>query len=53
MTAYDFAKATLLCGSIAYFAYSIPAVSQAIIIAILSLLWLSYLHSTVIRLRGR
>ncbi len=51
MTAYDFAKATLLCGGIAYFAYRIPALSQAIIIAILSLLWLSYLHSTVSRLR--
>jgi hypothetical protein len=53
MTAYDLAKATVLCGGIAYFAYSIPALSQAIIIAILSLLWLSYLHSTVSRLRVR
>ena len=53
MTAFDLAKATLLCGAIAYFAYSIPALSQAIIIAILSLLWLSYLHSTVSRLRVR
>jgi len=53
MTAFDFAKATLLCGSIAYFAYSIPALSQGIIIAILSLLWLSYLHSVVSRLRVR
>ena len=53
MTAFDLAKATLLCGSIAYFAYSIPALSQAIIITILSLLWLSYLHSTVSRMRER
>jgi hypothetical protein len=53
MTAFDLAKATLLCGGIAYFAYSIPALSQAIIIAILSLLWLSYLHRTVRRLRER
>jgi hypothetical protein len=35
----------------AYFAYSIPALSQAILIALLSLLWLSYLHRTVSRLR--
>lgn len=51
MTSFDLAKATLLCGSLAYFAYRIPALSQAIIIAILSLLWLSYLHSTVSRRR--
>jgi len=53
MTTFDLVKATVLCGSIAYFAYSIPALSQAIIIAILSLLWLSYLHRTVSRLRVR
>lgn len=53
MTAYDFAKATVLCGATAYFAYRFPALSQAIIIAMLSLLWLSYLHSTVSRLRER
>ena len=51
MTRFELAKATLLCGGIAYFAYSIPALSQAIIIAILSVLWLTYLHSTVRRLR--
>ena len=53
MTAFDLVKATLLCGSIAYFAFRIPALSQVIIIAILSLLWLSYVHSTVNRLRER
>jgi len=53
MTAFDLAKATLVCGGIAYFAYSIPALSQALIIAILCLLWLSYLHRTVSRLRER
>jgi hypothetical protein len=53
MTTFDLAKATVLCGGIAYFAYSIPALSQAIIIAILSVLWLTYLHSTVSRLRQR
>jgi len=53
MTAIDLAKATLVCGGIAYFAYSIPVVSQAITIAILCLLWLSYLYRTVSRLRVR
>jgi hypothetical protein len=53
MTAFDLAKATLVCGGIAYFAYSIPALSQVIIIAILCLLWLSYLHRTVSRIWER
>ncbi len=53
MRVFDLAKATLLCGGVAYFAYSIPALSQAIIIAILTLLWLSYLHTTLSRLRAR
>ena len=53
VTAIDLAKATLLCGSIAYFVYSIPVLSQVLIIAILCLLWLTYLHSTVSRLRHR
>ena len=44
VSTFDLAKATLLCGSIAYFAYRIPVVSQALIIAILSLLWLTYFH---------
>ena len=43
----------LICGGIAYFAYSIPALSQAIIIALLCLLWLSYLHRTLTRMRLR
>ncbi len=51
MTAYDFAKATVLCGGIAYFVYSIPVLSQILVIAMLSLLWLSYLHRTISRLR--
>ena len=51
VSAFNFAKATLVCGSIAYFVYSFPVLSQVIIIAILSLLWLTYLHSTVSRLR--
>lgn len=38
MSTFDLANATLLYGSIAYFAYDIPALSQALIIAILSLL---------------
>ena len=51
MRPLDLIKATFCCGVLAYFSYRIPALSQALIIAILSMLWLSYLHSTVRRLK--
>ena len=48
MRPFDLIKATVVCGLIAYLAYSLPAFSQGLIIAILSLLWLSYLYRTVV-----
>jgi hypothetical protein len=49
----DLIKATITCGLVAYLVYSFPVVGQVLIIAFLSLLWLSYLHRTVLRLRSR
>ena len=37
----------------AYAAYSVPVLSQVIVIAVLAMLWLTYLHSTVTRLLDR
>jgi len=53
MRPIDLLYATICCGTIAYLAYNFPALSQGIIIAVLSALWLTYLHSTVTRLRHR
>jgi hypothetical protein len=53
MKVLDLVKATIVCALIAYLVYSFPVLGQAIIIAILSLLWLSYLYRTVLRLRSR
>jgi len=53
MRPIDLFKATLFCGIAAYLVYTFPTLSQGIIIALLSLLWLSYLRSTVLRLRQR
>jgi len=49
----DLLKATVACGLLAFLAYSFPALSQGIIIGILSLIWCSYVYSVVVRLRAR
>jgi hypothetical protein len=41
MNMSDLIKATVVCGGIAFLVYSFPVLSQAVIIAFLSLLWLS------------
>ena len=53
MKVSDLLKATITCTLIAYLVYSYPLVSQILIIAFLSLLWLSYLYRTVLTLRSR
>jgi hypothetical protein len=47
MRLIDLIKTTLFCGITAWLAVNYPAFSQVIIVAALSILWLSYLHSTV------
>ena len=51
MRPFDFLKATTYCGLIAYLAFRFPALSQGLIIALLSLIWLTYFHSTFTRSR--
>jgi hypothetical protein len=53
MSILDLIKATVVCGGVAFLIYSFPALAQGIIIAFLSLLWLSYAHKTVVRMRRR
>ncbi len=50
MNLFDLLKATVACGGIAFLMYSVPEVSQAAVIGILTLLWLSYAHRTLARL---
>jgi hypothetical protein len=49
----DLIKATLACGITAFLIYTFPVISQVVIIALLSLLWLSYAHRTFAYLRRR
>ncbi len=53
MTVFDLIKATLVCGATAFVIYSVPQLSQGLVIALLSLLWLSYAHRTLTRLLRR
>ena len=47
MKTLDLIKATVVCGGLAYAVYSVPAISQAVLIGVLSLVWLSYAYKTV------
>ncbi len=53
MNVVDLTKATVVCGSIAYVVYSYPVIGQVVIIAALSLAWLSYAHKTLRTLSGK
>ena len=53
MRTSDLIKATVVCGLAAYLVFEFPVLGQALIIALLSVLWLSYLYSTVIGRRVR
>jgi len=47
----DLIKATIVCGGVAFLFYSFAVLGQAMAIAILSVLWLSYARKTILSLR--
>ncbi len=53
MNVLDLIKATIACGLSAFLVYSVPQVGQALIIGLLSLLWLSYAHRTLTTIRRK
>ena len=53
MNVLDLIKATIICGVIAFLIYSFPIIGQIVIIGLLSLLWLSYAHRTLVRVLRR
>ena len=53
MNVLDLIKATLGCGLSAFLIYSYPTLGQIVIIAALSVLWLSYAYRTLANLRRR
>ena len=53
MNVLDLIKATIACGLTAFVIYSFPVIGQVVIIGLLSLLWLSYAHRTLVNLLRR
>ena len=53
MNVFDLINATIACGLSAFLIYSFPVVGQVLIIAVLSLLWLSYAHRTFVKILRR
>jgi hypothetical protein len=51
MTILDLAKATLVCGGLAFLIYSVPVVGQIVLIGFLSVLWLLYARKTIRTIR--
>jgi uncharacterized membrane protein YesL len=51
MNLFYLTKATVLCGGSAFVIYSFPFISQAVIIGLLTLLWMSCAHRTLKSLR--
>ncbi len=50
MRVSDLLKATVICGGIAFVVYSVPVVSQAVVIGLLALLWASCAYQAVGRM---
>jgi len=53
MSVFDLIKATVLCAGVAFLFYSFPVLGQILVIAFLSVLWLSYARKTLLTLRRR
>ncbi len=47
MRTFDLIKATVVCGGMAFLVYSYPVIGQVMIIAVLSVIWLSYAYKTI------
>jgi hypothetical protein len=53
MTILDLAKATVVCGAIAFLIYSVPVLGQILVIGLVGVLWLGYAHKTIAGLLRR
>jgi hypothetical protein len=53
MSILDLVKATVICGGSAFLIYNWAIVSQILIIAVLTVLWLGYAHRAISHLRRR
>ena len=49
MNLFDLAKATVVCGGVSFLVYSFPAISQGLIIGLLTVVWVSYAQKLIRR----
>lgn len=47
MSLLDLIKATVVCGGVAFLFYTFPVLGQILVIAIASVVWLSYARKTL------
>jgi hypothetical protein len=53
MNAFNFIKATIVCGGLAFLIYSFPVISQIVAIGLLGYGWLFYAHKLMKAIGGR
>ena len=53
MSILDLTKATVFCGGVSFLIYSFPLLSQILFIGLMTVLWLSYAHRTVMNWRRK
>jgi hypothetical protein len=53
MSVYDLVKATVVCGGVAFLFNKFPILGQILMIAVCSVLWLSYLRKVVLNYRRK
>jgi hypothetical protein len=53
MSLFDLAKATVVCGGVSFLVYTFPAISQGVIIGLLTVVWLSYARTLIRKFVGR
>ena len=53
MNVLDLTKATVICGGVAYLFVNYPILGQVMVVAVMSVLWLSYAYKTVATLRRK
>ena len=49
MNLFDLAKATVVCGGVSFIVYTFPAISQGLIIGLLTVVWVSYAQKLIRR----
>lgn len=53
MNVLDLTKATVICGVVAYLFVNYPILGQIMVVALMSVLWLSYAYKTVASFRRK